>query len=142
PVAVAARGRARGRDRRCRARWRAGDGAGPSLTARWLPVPTGRLALVAALLAVAVALFPGDSTAGLVVVNLVLLVVALADWAIAVRPDAIGFERSVPGILALHQPARIEWTVTNPGTPPVHVAFADELAPSLLAGRRRVSLVV
>jgi uncharacterized protein (DUF58 family) len=112
------------------------------LNLRWLPVPTGRLALVAAALAVAVGLFPGDSTIGLLVVNALLLVVALVDGAMAVRPELLGFERDLPGVIALHQPARIEWTVHNPSGRAVRVAFADELAPSLQAGRRRVSVVV
>jgi uncharacterized protein (DUF58 family) len=107
-----------------------------------VPVPTGRLALIAALLAIAVALFPGDSTVGLVVVNGALLAVALVDWALAVRPEAIGIERSLPGIIALDQPARVEWTVANPAPRKVRVAFADELAPSLRPGRRRVSVDV
>jgi uncharacterized protein (DUF58 family) len=112
------------------------------LTSRWLPVPTGRLALVAALLSVAVGLFPGDSTAGLVVVNGARLLVALADWALAVRPADVGIEWSVPAIIPLRHPARIEWTVTNPGDRTLRVAFADELAPSLGASRRRVSVTV
>lgn len=108
----------------------------------WLPVPTGRLALVAALASLAVASFPGDSTNGLLLVNGVLVVVALLDWWTATRPSAIAIERSLPGIVALGHSAEVSWTVTNPGDGRLRLAVADELAPSLRAASRRVALTV
>jgi uncharacterized protein (DUF58 family) len=107
-----------------------------------LPVPTARLALVAGLLSLAVALFPGDSTVGLIVVNAALLATALVDWFLADRPDVIEIDRDLPGVVPLHQSARLNWTVTNHSDHTLRVAFSDELAPSLGAARRRVSLVV
>jgi uncharacterized protein (DUF58 family) len=112
------------------------------LTIRRLPVPTGRLALVAAVLSVAVALFPGDSTWGLIAVNAALLVVAAVDWWVAPRPAGVGVERSLPAIVSLGQRATVSWTVANPGRRPLRVAFADELAPSLHATRRRLEVTV
>ena len=112
------------------------------MSSAWLPVPTGRLALVAALASLAVAAFPGDSTTGLLVVNGLLLAVALADWWAAPRPSAIPVERRLPGIVALHQPAEVSWTVTNPGESTLRVSLADQLAPSLRAATRRLSLTV
>ncbi len=112
------------------------------MRSRWLPVPTGRLALVAAVLSLAVAAFPGDSTLGLVVLNAVLLLVALADWVIAVRPTSVGIERSMPGIVSLGQEASIAWTLVNPSDRRLRVAFADELAPSFGVIDRRVRVTI
>ena len=112
------------------------------MKSRWLPVPTGRLALVAAALAVAVAAFPGDSTIGLVVVNALLLLVALVDWRLAPPPAGVAIERAAPAIVALGQPAAVSWTVRNAGSRALHVSWADELAPSLGVGDRRVTVAV
>ena len=108
----------------------------------WLPVPTGRLALSAVVASLAVAFFPGDSTNGLLAVNGLLLVVALADWWAAPRPSSVSVDRSLPGIVGLGQVADVSWTVTNPGTGSVRLELADQLAPSLRAADRRVSMVV
>ena len=108
----------------------------------WLPVPTGRLALVAAVASVLVAVFPGDSTTGLLVVNGLLLLVALADWWSAPRPASVGVERGLPGIVALGQPADVSWTVSNPTEGTLRLSLADELAPSLRVADRRVAMAV
>ncbi|MBW3555685.1 MAG: DUF58 domain-containing protein [Actinobacteria bacterium] len=105
-------------------------------------MPTGRLAAVAAGSSVAVGLFPGDSTLGLLVVNGLVLVVALVDWALTVRPAAVAVERELPAVVTLGQSARIMWWVGNPGGRRLRVSLADELAPSLRAGRRRLTLIV
>ena len=106
-----------------------------------MPVPTWRLAVLAALAAVAVLLAPSPVTA-LVVVNVALLVVAALDWALAVRPSAVGVERELPGVVALGAEAAVVWTVRNPGGRVLRVALADELAPSLAARSRRARLAV
>ena len=112
------------------------------MRSRWLPVPLPRLVVAAAVLSVAVALFPGDSTLGLVVVNGLLLLVALVDGRLAADPAAVPIEREAPAIVSLGQLAPIAWTVANPGSRTLHVSFADELAPSLGATRRRLSVAV
>lgn len=112
------------------------------MRSRWVPVPTGRLALVAALASIAVALFPGDPTRGLLAINVTLLVIALVDWYVAAAPAQLAIERHVPGIVALDQPASISWTVANPTSRRQRVLFADELAPSLRAARRRIRVEV
>jgi uncharacterized protein (DUF58 family) len=89
-----------------------------------------------------VALFPGDSTTGLVLVNCFLLLAALVDWRLAQPPATVGVARSVPGVVPLQQSARITWTATNPTKRKLHIAFADDLAPSLNARRRRIALTV
>ena len=108
----------------------------------WLPVPTARLALVAAVASLVVAAFPGDSTTGLLAVNGLLLVVALADWWTAPRPSSVPVERRLPGIVALGQQADVSWTVTNPGAGRVRLSLADELAPSLRVANRRIAMAV
>jgi uncharacterized protein (DUF58 family) len=106
------------------------------------PVPTARLAVVAAALAVVVAVFPGGSTTGLVVCNAALLVVALVDWRLAPPPASIAIERDAPGVVSLDERATVRWTVVNPLGRPLRVSFADQLAPSLRASRRRIALRV
>ncbi|HET9443504.1 MAG TPA: DUF58 domain-containing protein [Acidimicrobiales bacterium] len=108
----------------------------------WFPVPTPRLAAVAAAASVLVGLFPGSSATGLLVVNGLLLVAAALDWWVAVRPGAVVIERDLPPSVTLGHEVRLGWRVANPGTRPLRVAFADDLAPSLHAQRRRVRLVV
>ena len=110
--------------------------------ASWLPVPTGRLALVAAVASLVVAAFPGDSTTGLLVVNGLLLTIALVDWWTATRPSSVGIERRVPGIVALGQQVEVSWTVTNPSEGTVRLSLADQLAPSLRAADRRLAMAV
>jgi uncharacterized protein (DUF58 family) len=112
------------------------------LRSRWLPVPLPRLVVVAAVLSLAVATFPGDSTTGLLVVNGLLVVAALVDWRLAADPARLVIEREAPAIVSLGQPAPVAWTVTNPTGRRLHLSFADELAPSLRATNRRVRLAV
>ncbi len=112
------------------------------MRSRWLPVPTGRLVLVAAIASILVAFFPGDSTIGLVVVDLGLLVVAAVDWRLAPAPASVVVVRTAPGIVTLGQVASLSWTVTNPRDRTLRLVLADELAPSFGATRRRVPFVV
>ena len=96
------------------------------------PVPTRRLAVVALVLAVV----PGPLLAR----NGVLLAVVVADFLLAVRPSRIDVERAVPAVVGLGAEAEIRWRVTNRGARRVRAHVADELAPSLGAGRRRFSV--
>jgi uncharacterized protein (DUF58 family) len=112
------------------------------LRSRWLPVPTGRLALVAAVCSLAVALFPGDTTRGLLAINVTLVVVALVDWYVAPAPAGIAIERRAPVIVSLGERAEVSWTVANDSGRTQRISFADELAPSLRAGQRRISVRV
>lgn len=105
-----------------------------------MPIPTRRLALVALVAAVVVVAL--DSVVGFFVVEGALLVVALADWALAVRPSTIDIERTLPEILGLGAEAEVVWDVANPTVRAQHVTFSDELAPSLCAGSRRARVTV
>jgi uncharacterized protein (DUF58 family) len=125
------------------------DGPGPGR--RWSgPVPTWRLVAAAAVGSLAVLLVPVRPPLGLWVVNGVLLVAAVADWLLAVRPGALEVERDLPGIVPLGAEARIVWHLSRGGSGRsrgglgrgVRVRLADELAPSLGAETRRVRVVV
>lgn len=117
--------------------------ASPEPPRRWSPpVPSGRLVLVAALLSLLVLALPVSAPIGLLVVDGVLLVAAIADGLLAPRPARVGVVRELPAVLPLNGEGSIAWTVTNPVGRPLRVAVADELAPSLRAGTRRVRLTV
>ena len=122
---------------------------------RWsVPVPTWRLVAAAAVGSLVVLLLPVGPPAGLWVVNGVLLLAAVADWVLAVRPDDLRVERDLPGIVPLGHQAQITWRIVHrPRRDPdgrrdpargrgVRVRVADELAPSLGAVTRRVRVVV
>ncbi len=107
-----------------------------------MPVPSGRLALVAALLSAVVVALPVAPPAGLFIVDAVVLGVALVDWTLAPPPGRVGIGRDFPPILPLGGQGQLVWTITNPLRRPLRVGLADELAPSLHAGARRVRLTV
>ena len=91
------------------------DGPGPGR--RWsVPVPTWRLVVAAVVGSLAVLLVPVRPPLGLWVVNGVLLVAAVADWLLAVRPGALEVERDLPGIVPLGAEARIVWHVSRGGS--------------------------
>jgi uncharacterized protein (DUF58 family) len=107
-----------------------------------LPVPTRRLAVVAASLSLVALVLPVDFPASLVLVDGALLVVAAVDWAAATPPGLLRVTRELPGVVALGAAAPVGWHVRNPTRRRLHVALADELAPSLAAGSRRARLVL
>jgi uncharacterized protein (DUF58 family) len=105
-----------------------------------LPVPTLRAGALVAVLGVAVLLVPID----LPVWPLLALVPAplVLDAALAPAPWTVGVGRTLPAVLPLDGRGVLRWEVTNPTRRRLHVALADELAPSLGAGTRRVGLRV
>ena len=105
-----------------------------------IPVPTRRLALVVALGALVVLALPIDDR--LLIVNGILLVVAMADWLLVPRPDQVGVERELPGVLALGGSGEVVWHVTNPTGRRLRVWLADDLAGSLRAGTRRIRATI
>jgi len=108
-----------------------------------MPLPTGRLFACVAVATLVVLLVPLHPPIGLLGVDAILLVVAAADAWLAPRPDRIGVERQLPPALTLGAGGgEVRWRVYNPIGRPVHLAVADELAPSLRAGTRRVRLTV
>jgi uncharacterized protein (DUF58 family) len=105
-----------------------------------VPIPTRRLAAIAAVASIVVLI--ADGGWAFLAVNLVLVVVALVDWQLAARPSVIEITRAVPDVVPLGQRDRFGWSVANPTRRRQRVAFADELAPSLRAGTRRARLTV
>lgn len=106
------------------------------------PVPTWRLAAVAAFGALLVALLPVAPPAGAIGVDAVILLAALIDVALAPSPGSVPVERDLPGAMALGDGATVAWLVTNRSPRPLRVAVADDLAPSLGAGTRRARLTI
>jgi len=102
-----------------------------------VPVPTLRLAAAVALVAVVVAFVPA-AWGALVVVA----VVALVDAGLAATPWSVPVAREVPAVVALGDDAPLTWVVSNPTRRPLHVAVADEPAPSLDADHRRATVTV
>ncbi len=107
-----------------------------------MPVPTRRLALLAAALSAAVLVVPLGLPSALLVVDGLLLLVAAVDWRLAPSPSSLGVDRQLPAVLPLGGAGAVTWRVQNPGGRAVTVGLADDLAPSLAAGGRRAHLVV
>ncbi len=107
-----------------------------------MPVPTGRLALAAAVASLAVLALPLSAPIGLLIVNGALLMVAVADGLLTPRPARVEVQRDLPAVLPLNGDGTVVWTITNPLRRRLRVGVADELAPSLRAGTRRVRLTV
>ncbi len=118
------------------------------------PVPTARLALLVALGAALLVALPdlGRTDLGVVTldnrflwVNLAVLAIAVLDTLAAPSPRRLSVTRRHPVAVTLDQPSSISWHVETPTRlRPVgssrRVLVADELAPSLGASTRRVSL--
>ncbi|MCB1249747.1 MAG: DUF58 domain-containing protein [Acidimicrobiales bacterium] len=121
----------------------AGDAAppaqdlGPGIAGRF-PYPTRRFAAVLAVAAVVPLLM--RSGTGLLLVNVGALVLLLVDWALAPRPSRVAIDRYLPAVVALGTTGRIGWRLHNTTGRTVHVRFSDELAPSLRAGSRFVTV--
>ncbi len=102
-----------------------------------MPVPTPRLAVVALVAALVVAVVPGSVVTRLLVVDGVLLVAFVIDWLLAPRSAAFSIERQLPAVITLGASAEVRWRVRNHTARTLRVSVADELAPSLGAGSRR-----
>jgi uncharacterized protein (DUF58 family) len=100
-----------------------------------------RTVLVALVLAVGLAAFPGDLGGSfwwaLLIVNVALLAVAVVDALVAPRVASFEVRRALPAVVVAGERATVSWTVRNPTRRRVRVGVADELPPSLNAGRRR-----
>ena len=107
-----------------------------------MPVPTRRLAAVAALAAVVVLLAPVDPLWTILIVAAALLAAVAADLALAPAPATIPVERELPGVLPLDGEGEVAWHVRNPTARRLAVWVADELAPSLHATSRRARLTL
>ncbi|MFV0258557.1 MAG: DUF58 domain-containing protein [Acidimicrobiales bacterium] len=117
-----------------------------------LPVPTVRLGVLAAVLGLAILVMPSLgrlTVAGLAIdnrflaTNLILVVLAGIDLALAPRTRRFTVERRHPAVMELDRPGRITWIITRgPGRRTARVAAADDLAPSLHVTDRRITVSV
>jgi uncharacterized protein (DUF58 family) len=105
-----------------------------------MPVPTRRLAVVAVALAAVRLALPDDLAGGALGFVALLAAVAAADWALAVAPGRVEVARAVPAAVALGGEAELRWVVTNRARRRLRAHVADDLAPSLRAGRRRFTV--
>ncbi|CCM61844.1 MULTISPECIES: DUF58 domain-containing protein [Candidatus Neomicrothrix] len=110
------------------------------------PVPTWRLALIAASLSVVVVVVaPANAAAALsllVGANLVLGVVAVGDFFATLKPSRLEVRRVLPPTATQGREAPLVWRLTNPTRAGVRVTFSDELPPSLRAADRRATVTV
>lgn len=100
-----------------------------------LPVPTRRLAVVAALGALAVV--AADTIVAFWVVNGLLVALAVLDWTLTPAAGRVEVHRDVPEAVPLGGRVGLTWRVRNPTERALSVVVADELAPSLRPSRRR-----
>jgi uncharacterized protein (DUF58 family) len=107
-----------------------------------VPVPTRRLAVVAAVAAIVVLLAPVQPGWTLAVVEVLVLAAAVADALLAPAPASVEVGRELPGVLPLDGEGEVAWHVRNPTGRRLTVWIADQLAPSLRATSRRARLVV
>jgi uncharacterized protein (DUF58 family) len=105
-----------------------------------MPVATWRLAVMAAVVSVAVALVTRGPGWLMIAADGGLLLAAAADAFLAPSPGRVGVAREMPGTLTLGSEGGIVWRVTNPSSRPLTLALADELAPSLGPTTRRVTV--
>src|SRR5690606_11698278 len=105
-----------------------------------LPLPTGRAAGLAAALVLVVWLAPVALPFWLA--PALVLAGVVGDAAAAPAPWSIGVTRERPAVVALDGRGRVTWGLRNPRSYRQPVQMADELAPSLRAGRRRSTLVL
>jgi uncharacterized protein (DUF58 family) len=103
------------------------------------PVPTRRLALVAALGSLVVLVLPGSVWPPLLLANAVLLAAALVDALLATDPSRVEVQRDLPPVMSLGTSGELTWTLRNPTRRTLRIAGADAVAPSLRATTRRLS---
>jgi uncharacterized protein (DUF58 family) len=101
-----------------------------------VPVPTPRLALLAAAGAVVLLASGAETGVAVLVLDAVLLVVAAVDWAACVPLRAVEVQRASPDVVVLGTEVPLTWRLVNRGRRHVRVAFSDHLVPSLRPARR------
>ena len=105
-----------------------------------VPIPTRRFVAVVAVAALALVVLPGGRWVAFWIVDGALAALLFVDRLWTLRPGRVGVARTLPGALTIGATGEVVWTVTNPTDRALCVAVADELAPSLGAGRRRLAV--
>lgn len=107
-----------------------------------LPVPTRRLAVLTAAMAVVAVALPFGLVGALLVINAGLILAALVDWLLAIEVRLVGVTREMPGSLTLGSSGVVVWRVSNGSRRDITVGLCDELVPSLHPGDRRAVIEV
>ena len=100
-----------------------------------VPVPSGRLAGLLVVAALAALVLPPLAAVALAAA---LLVAGAVDAWLAPAPWRVGVARELPPVLPLGRSGEVAWQLHNPRRRRLTVGVTDELAPSLGAGARRV----
>jgi uncharacterized protein (DUF58 family) len=100
-----------------------------------VPFPTRRLAAVVALTSV-ILVVVGEPVS-FWIVNGVLALAAVVD-AVLARPKVVHVDRTAPDVVTLGVEGTVTWRIENRSGRRIRAAVADELAPSLHAGTRRM----
>jgi uncharacterized protein (DUF58 family) len=103
------------------------------------PVPTRRLAAVAAVASIVAVALPGGLLVPLLLLNGVLVLAAGMDTALAADPRRLELSRELSPVIPLGGRGELTWTIRNPTRRTMRVAAADALAPSLRATTRRLA---
>ena len=103
-------------------------------------LPTRRLAVLAAVLAVAFLAYPGEDVAvwtAVVPVGLLVLAIGLADALVGTSPAQLVLRREHPPVVVVEREATLSWELRSSARRTLVVSGADALVPSLRAGTRR-----
>ena len=103
------------------------------------PVPTIWFAALVAASGLALFAWPGRSWVALGVVEVLLVLVFVADAVLCVAPRRIDVQRETDESVTLGEETTLTWLVANRAARRARVAVTDALWPSLQAERRRVS---
>ncbi len=103
-------------------------------------IPTRRLALLAVVSAVVAAALPFQFPWGILLINVPLIMLALADRSSAPDPAGIVVDRTAPSTLTLGARGEVHWIVHNPLKRSLHVDVSDTLVDSLQPSKRQFSL--
>lgn len=103
------------------------------------PVPTIWFAALVAASGLALFAWPGRSWVALVVVEVLLVLVFVADAVLCVAPRRIDVQREIDESVTLGEETTLTWLVANRAARLARVTVTDALWPSLQAERRRVS---
>ena len=112
------------------------------MSRRSIPIPSGWLALLVALLAVPIALVGAERWGVLAVALVAVSIAAAADFFMATPPDAFEVAREFPPTLTVGERSEVSWLTANTSDRAARVTVADSLWPSFQASRRRSTFTV
>lgn len=108
-------------------------------------LPTRRAAILAAVVAVGLAAFPGgdvDVGAAIAAVAVLIVGVVLLDGVLGTSPGQLVVQRAHPPVLEVGHQGSLTWTIRSESHRRLRIRVADDLAPSMHAGARRFDAVV